>query len=335
MGESRNQKGRFTPEHTDGDILAAVRAHEPAGTSEIADEVGMSRQGADRRLRRLRDGGRVNSKKIAASRIWFTEALPEPTDRPAPDEWAEKRRETLARDGYTCRECGADVSKTGSEIHHITPLAAGGDNSLSNLKTLCPNCHGEKHRGETLDNVLDVFNQVRGPAVISADVADALGCTRETARRKLQQLYDRGDLARRKVSRRVIYWRVENAARDADTADATQTPRENGTAETRPRRPENDPVASVVEDLPGEGVDHNRRRDAVRKMYDHLRTREGERLSKSDFATLLDGEDLGYAGGFASLWSNWVKASSDHPNTLAELSGVERRGDHYVFEGDT
>jgi DNA-binding Lrp family transcriptional regulator len=71
MGERRNQHGRFTPEHTDTDILAAVRAHEPAATSEVADEVGMTRQGADRRLRRLRDTGRVNSKKIGASLVWF------------------------------------------------------------------------------------------------------------------------------------------------------------------------------------------------------------------------------------------------------------------------
>jgi len=72
MEESRNGQGRFTPEHTDEEILAAVRAHEPAATSEVGDEVDMTRQGADRRLRRLRDAGRVNSKKIGASLVWFT-----------------------------------------------------------------------------------------------------------------------------------------------------------------------------------------------------------------------------------------------------------------------
>jgi len=71
MEESRNTDGRFTPEHTDAEVLAAVRAHEPAATSEVADEVGMTRQGADRRLRSLRDEGRVNSKKIGASLVWF------------------------------------------------------------------------------------------------------------------------------------------------------------------------------------------------------------------------------------------------------------------------
>jgi predicted ArsR family transcriptional regulator len=71
MTEQRNQDGRFRPEHTDAEILAAVRTHEPAATSEVADEVDMTRQGADRRLRSLRDEGRVSSKKIGASLVWF------------------------------------------------------------------------------------------------------------------------------------------------------------------------------------------------------------------------------------------------------------------------
>lgn len=63
----------------------------------------------------------------------------------------------------------------------------------------------------TLDDVLDTFDHVDGPVILSADVADRLECSRETARRKLEELYDRGDLARRKVSRRVIYWRPDEA----------------------------------------------------------------------------------------------------------------------------
>lgn len=71
MVDDRSDDGQFTPEHTDAEILAAVRAHEPAATSEVAGEVGMTRQGADRRLRTLRDAGEVSSKKIGASLVWF------------------------------------------------------------------------------------------------------------------------------------------------------------------------------------------------------------------------------------------------------------------------
>lgn len=72
MGEDRDQRGRFTQQHTDTDVLAAVRAHEPAGTSEVADELGIARQSADYRLRKLLEEGRVNKKQIGKSLIWFS-----------------------------------------------------------------------------------------------------------------------------------------------------------------------------------------------------------------------------------------------------------------------
>ncbi len=70
-GDVDREQGKFTPTVSDDEILAAVRTHDPAATSEVADEVGMTRQGVDRRLRTLRDEGRVNSKKIAKTLVWF------------------------------------------------------------------------------------------------------------------------------------------------------------------------------------------------------------------------------------------------------------------------
>ena len=67
----RDTAGRFTGSIDDADVIAAVRAHDPAATSEIGEELGISRQGADRRLRSLRDAGGVSSKKIGASLVWF------------------------------------------------------------------------------------------------------------------------------------------------------------------------------------------------------------------------------------------------------------------------
>lgn len=58
--------------HSDDEFLDAVRRHEPAGTREVADEVGVTRQGADCRLRKLRDEGRVRSKKVGRdSLVWM------------------------------------------------------------------------------------------------------------------------------------------------------------------------------------------------------------------------------------------------------------------------
>lgn len=88
-------------------------------------------------------------------------------------------------------------------------------NRTGGMVSCMPRKHGEK--GEfvetiSLEDVLGVFDTVDGPVVLSADVADALGCTRETARRKLEQLHERGDLDRRKVSRRMIYWRRDGGS---------------------------------------------------------------------------------------------------------------------------
>jgi DNA-binding Lrp family transcriptional regulator len=68
--QERDSHGRYTPDHADADVLAAVREHAPAATSEVANELGIARQSADYRLRRLADAGRVNRKKIAATLVW-------------------------------------------------------------------------------------------------------------------------------------------------------------------------------------------------------------------------------------------------------------------------
>ena len=57
--------------------------------------------------------------------------------------WAVVRRKALDRDGWRCGDCG----KAGRlEVHHIQPLEAGGSEfELSNLLTLCIDCHILRH----------------------------------------------------------------------------------------------------------------------------------------------------------------------------------------------
>ena len=69
-GPERDERGQFEPEHADEEFLEAVARTEPASTKEIADAVGVTRQNADQRLRRLEDAGRVTSKKIGNSLAW-------------------------------------------------------------------------------------------------------------------------------------------------------------------------------------------------------------------------------------------------------------------------
>lgn len=63
----------------------------------------------------------------------------------------------------------------------------------------------------SLADVLSVFDRVDGPVVTSGDVAEATGCSRDSARRKLADLADRGQLESRKTAGRVVYWRTEDA----------------------------------------------------------------------------------------------------------------------------
>ncbi|MEF8774513.1 MAG: hypothetical protein V5A37_07330 [Halobacteriales archaeon] len=72
----------------------------------------------------------------------------------------------------------------------------------------------------TLADVLAVFDSVDGPVVTSADVADATGCSRDSARRKLDQLVERGRVASRKTAGRVVYWLADgNDPAPVDPAD--------------------------------------------------------------------------------------------------------------------
>lgn len=73
----------------------------------------------------------------------------------------------------------------------------------------------------TPEEVLGVFESVEGPVVTSGDVADALDCSRETARRKLRTLEERELVASRKTAGRVVWWLVDDPepARGIDPDD--------------------------------------------------------------------------------------------------------------------
>jgi predicted ArsR family transcriptional regulator len=57
--------------HSVEEYLEAIRENEPASTSEIADAVGVTRQGADYRLRKLQEDGVVDAKMVGNSLVWM------------------------------------------------------------------------------------------------------------------------------------------------------------------------------------------------------------------------------------------------------------------------
>ena len=74
----------------------------------------------------------------------------------------------------------------------------------------------------TLDDVFAVFETVEGPVVTSGDVAEALDCSRETARRKLRTLEEQGRVAGRKTAGRVVWWVIDEQepTRGVDSDDS-------------------------------------------------------------------------------------------------------------------
>jgi|AntDeeMetageno50_2_1112565.scaffolds.fasta_scaffold03050_3 hypothetical protein len=70
------------------------------------------------------------------------------TSEEYPPDWDGRRKEVLARDGYTCRGCGVTSTRVDDvyfDVDHVVPKSAGGGHELTNLQTLCPSCHAGKH----------------------------------------------------------------------------------------------------------------------------------------------------------------------------------------------
>lgn len=56
---------------------------------------------------------------------------------------ASLKKECLKRDNFLCVKCN---SQENLEVDHIVELVDGGENDISNLQTLCTECHKEKTR---------------------------------------------------------------------------------------------------------------------------------------------------------------------------------------------
>jgi hypothetical protein len=76
------------------------------------------------------------------SKKWDRIMEQERTSNGRPLFWETFKFECFQRDNHICQECG---SKKRLECHHIIPVVNGGTNELSNLITLCHDCHLKAH----------------------------------------------------------------------------------------------------------------------------------------------------------------------------------------------
>lgn len=60
-------------------------------------------------------------------------------------DWSRLRKVILHRDKYLCVPCKArGLNTSATEVDHIIPKAAGGDDAPSNLQSICTDCHRSK-----------------------------------------------------------------------------------------------------------------------------------------------------------------------------------------------
>jgi hypothetical protein len=64
------------------------------------------------------------------------------------------RFEVFKRDSFTCQYCGQKAPDVVLEVDHITPVAAGGDDSILNLVTACRSCNAGKSARSLSDSAV-------------------------------------------------------------------------------------------------------------------------------------------------------------------------------------
>lgn len=68
--------------------------------------------------------------------------------RDYPSDWDSRRKRVYRRDDFRCQNCGSQGGRRGDvelHAHHIVPKARGGTHKMSNLKTVCKDCHNAIH----------------------------------------------------------------------------------------------------------------------------------------------------------------------------------------------
>jgi len=184
----------------------------------------------------------------------------------------------------------------------------------------------------TLAAVRDVFDAVRGPVVTSSDVADALDCTTEAARQKLTRLYDRGEVAKRKTGRTVVYWRTGTAGESGrepavtpsgDRPDHSDVPSDAQPA-TRAETPGLDDALTGWD--PDTKADAKTARAQTRRAAAYLREHAPERFKRGELqAALAEESSLG-----ARFW--WERAVHPGLRHLADQGLIEYRAGHHDYQ---
>lgn len=67
---------------------------------------------------------------------------------------------------------------------------------------------GQFKKTTTHKDILNIFDNIEEVVTVTSEIADKAGCGRETARKRLTDLYEDGQIDRRKHGRMIVWWKV-------------------------------------------------------------------------------------------------------------------------------
>ena len=62
------------------------------------------------------------------------------------EEWNQKRKQRIWIDESRCVMCGKSSDEVALQVHHLTYKRLGCENIMTDLATVCPECHRKLHR---------------------------------------------------------------------------------------------------------------------------------------------------------------------------------------------
>ena len=111
--------------------------------------------------------------------------------------WDTLRTSVLKRDGHTCTSCGIRYNLT---VDHKVPLSMGGDNALSNLITLCRDCHENKDHIAIFSRDFDADDNYGQNPKISKKITLINNCIRSNGRISIRYKDAVGNITNRSIS---------------------------------------------------------------------------------------------------------------------------------------
>lgn len=75
-----------------------------------------------------------------------------------PTDWEQRREKAFIKCNHRCVNCGAEGGMDGEavlEVHHVVPVHADGSHRISNLVTLCLDCHPKADKWANPEEIIE------------------------------------------------------------------------------------------------------------------------------------------------------------------------------------